>query len=247
MIDKLDNSRLNELAEFIVRDYLGKQNIPLSSIVCVDIEGLAKDYFGCDVLFENIAETDLGKVAFSANGITPLTVRRNGRKEKVIFSPNDIVLDRYYQRTENYASRRFAIGHELGHKILARVAPEHGRGNYQTIFDCERVYTMDELRSQMNIIEVQANQMSAALQLPIFLLKNTLRRVVKAEKFPVYGGFQMLPMDSVAFKRMADDLGVSPLTLEIRLKKCNLIDYRPMEEFATKVHLRGGGGLVCND
>ena len=244
MIDKLDGDRLNELAEFIVQDYLAKQNIPPSSVVCVDIEGLAKDYFGYDILFENIKENDLGKIAFSANGVRPITVSRNGRKERIVFPADKIILDRYYQRTENYASRRFAIGHELGHKILSKVAPEHSRGNYQTIFDSERQYTAEELHSQMNLVEVQANQMSAALQLPMFLLRSTLNRVINRRKFPVYGDFQMLPEDSMLLKRMADDLGVSTKTLIIRLRNCNLIEYRPIEEFMKRIDLRGDGSNV---
>jgi len=246
MIEKLDNSRLNELAEYIVLDYLKTQNIPPESVVCIDIEGLAKDYFGYNIVIESFAENDLSKLAFSANGVRPLTVRRSGKKEKVVFPADTIVLDRYYQRAENYTARRFSIGHELGHKILSRVAPGHNSGNYQTIFDSERTYTIDELREQMSLSEAQANLMSAALNLPMFLQRNTLQRIVKADRFPVYGDYQMLPQDSLLLKQMADDMGVSSKTLLIRFRTCNLIEYRSIEEYARRINLRGGDSIVCS-
>ena len=142
-----------------------------------------------------------------------------------------------YRRAENSTARRFSIGHELGHKILAKVAPEHNQGNYQTIFDKERIYTFDELKMMMSMSESQANQMSAALQLPIFLLKNTLTRVIGAAKFPVYGDFQMLPADALNLKRMADDTGVAMKTLMIRLRDCKMIDYRSMEDYVRQLQL----------
>lgn len=247
MVEALEKNRLNELAEYIVLDYLKKQKIRPESVVCVDIEGLAKDYFGYDILFENIAEDDLGKTAFSANGITPLTVVRGGRKEKAVFGADKIILDRYYQKHANSTARRFTIGHELGHKILAKVAPEHGRGHYQTIFDSERKYTMDELKSQLSIIEVQANQMAAALLMPVFLMRETVHRVMKAESFPVYGDYQMLPEDSMKLKKMADDLGISTKSLIIRMRDIGMLRFRDMEEYVRQIGLRGGDKNVCLD
>lgn len=232
MVEKLDICRMNELSEYIVLDYLKQQRISPKNIICVDIEGLARDYFGLEVLFESIVEEDMGKAAFSANGERPLMVFRDGKPEKVIFTDKQIILDKYYKRSENYAARRFVLGHEVGHKILSQVAPEHAKGNYHVIFDSERIYYMDEIREMFHISETQANQMSAALLLPVFLLKATLKRVMNAAKFTVYGDYQMLPKDSHLHKQMADDLGVTTKTLFIRLKNCNLIEYRDIGEYA---------------
>lgn len=232
MVERLDINRINELSDYIVLDYLKQQRISPKDIICVDIEGLARDYFGLEVLFESIAEEDMGKTAFSANGEKPLTVFRDGKPTRVVFSDKQIVLDKYYKRSENYAARRFVLGHEVGHKILSQVAPEHAKGNYHVIFDSERVYYMDEIREMFHISETQANQMSAALLMPVFLVKATLKRVMNASKFPVYGDYQMLPKDSCLLKQMADDLGVTTKTLFIRLKNCNLIDSKDIREYA---------------
>lgn len=247
MVEKIDMNRMNELAEFIVLDYLKKQGIDSDTIICVDIEGIARDYFGLDVLFENIAEDDLGKTGFCANGQKPLTVIRNGKKQQVVFPDNTVVLDRFYQKKENYASRRFVLGHEVGHKILGRVAPEHSRGNYNTIFDKERVYFFDDLLNMYHIGESQANQMSAALLMPVFLLKRTLRRVMRSERFPVYGDYQMLPQDSQKLKQMADDLGVSTSSLFIRLRNCKLIAQKDIQEYADLILKQGGNAVVCDN
>ncbi len=247
MVEKIDLNRMNELSEFIVLDYLKKQGVAPGDIICVDIEGIARDYFSLDVLFENIAEDDLGKTGFCSNGERPLTVIRGGKKRQVVFPDNTIVLDRYYQRQENYASRRFVLGHEVGHKILGRVAPEHNRGNYNTIFDKEREYFFEDLLEIYHIGESQANQMSAALLMPMFLLKATLRRVMKAEKFSVYGDYQMLPSDSQKLKQMADDLGVSTNTLFIRLRNCKLIAQKDIREYAELILKQGGNPIVCGN
>ena len=245
MVEKLEDNRLNELSETIILDYLKFKNLKPESVVCIDIEGLAKEYFGFEIRYESICEDDLGKVAFSANGIKPLKVHRNGKVQSVVFPADTIVMDRYFKRAEHYSSRRFNIGHEIGHKILSKVAPGHSQGNYMTIFDKEREYSFDELKEIMKISETQANQMSAALQMPMFLLRNTIRRICKAELFPVYGDYQMLPDDSANLKRMADDLGVAPTTLLIRLRVCKLIEHHDIDEYFELINLRGSGENVC--
>lgn len=239
MVEKIDTNRMNELSEYIVLDYLNKQGVSPDDIICVDIEGMARDYFGLNVLFETIAEDDPGKTAFCSNGVTALTVIRKGKKQRIVFPNNTVVLDRYYLRQDNYATRRFVLGHEISHKILGRVAPEHNNGNYNSIFDSERIYDFDELREIYHICETQANQMSAALLMPVFLLRKTLRRVMKANRFPVYGDYQMLPHDSQRLKQMADDLGVSTNTLFIRLRNCKMIYQKDIREYAKLILTEG--------
>lgn len=247
MIDKLEPNRLNELSEYIVLDYLRQQHIRKDDVVCVDMDGLASDYFGLTVVYENIAEEDKSKTAFAPNGFSPLQVSRNGQIVSVVFPASCIVLDRYYRRAENSTARRFTLGHELGHKLLAKVAPEHNRGNYQTIFDKERKYTLDELKNMLSMEETQANQVSAAFLMPMFLLKTTLKRVMGSTRFPVYGNFQMLPADSLRLKRMADDLGVAAKTLAIRLRDCKMIEYRSMEDYIRQLRLGGDCGGICGN
>lgn len=239
MIEKIDDNRINELTEAIVLGYLKMNNQNPRKILCVDLDGIAKEYFGFDVLYESIAEDDPDIVAFSANGIKPLRIKRNGSIEDVVFSEKTIVLDTYFKQPQNSIQRRLTLSHELGHKIYEKIAPGHDVGNYKKIFDAERDYTIEELKEQLKVTESQATQVGCALQMPYFLLHNTLRRVMRKDRFTVYGDHQILPDDSPKFKRMADDMGVSCNMLFIQLRKHRLIDYNPIEKYMKLVGLEG--------
>lgn len=244
MIERIDDIRINELTEAIVIDYLKTKAQTPDSIVCVDIDGLATEYFGFDVVYDNFAEKNPNRVAFCANGVKPLKVFRDKKPTDIIFPDNTIVLDNFLLKVENSTSRRFNIGHELGHKILSKVTSDHNAGRYNTVFDKEMTYTLEEIRMQYNICELEANKVSAALLIPEFLLDSTLMRVMGKDSFPLYGEHQMLPDDSYKLKVMAEDLGVSPVTLQIRLKNCKRIDYKDMSEYLKITRLKGGAGIV---
>ena len=240
MQEKIEEQRINELTESIVLKYLKKKKQSPESVLCVDIEGLASEYFKQKIVYEIFAEDDPGKDAFSANGIRPLKVRRNRKTEEIVFPKGTIVLDKHYQNQFNITSRRYIIAHELGHRIYEKIAPGHDTGNYHTIFDSERKYTIEELREQMTIPEGQATRVGCGLLMPHFLVENTLWRITGDERFPVYGDQQMLPDDSAKFKKMADDLGVTFNMLIIRLRRLKMLDYRSMEDYLSIVGLEGG-------
>lgn len=240
MQERIDEERINELTEKLVLKYLAKKKQSPDSILCVDIEGMASDYFKQKIVYENFAEDDPGKDAFSANGIKPIKISKNDEIKEVVFPKNTIVLDRYYQNQFNIIPRRFNIAHELGHRIYEKIAPGHNAGNYHTIFDSERQYTIQELREQMNIPEGQATRVGCGLLMPLFLIVNTLHRIIGKDKFPVFGDHQMLPADSAKFKQMADDLGVTPNMLMIRLRRLKLLEYHSIEEYIGIVGLEEG-------
>ncbi len=239
MIEKIDDRRINELTEAIVLEYLKRTKQNPKKMICVDLDGIAKDYFGFDIRYETIAEDDPDIVAFSANGIKSLRVKINNEIADIVFHKNTIVLDNYYKQPHNSIQRRLTLSHELGHKIYERIAPGHDQGNYKKIFDSERNYSFDQLKEQLKVTEVQATQVSCALLMPHFLLYNTLMRVTKKKAFTVYGDHQMLPEASLKLKQMADDIGVSVNMLFIQFKKHNLIDFRAIEEYIELVGLEG--------
>ncbi len=240
MVEKIQNDRINELTEAIVLSYLSSIGQDPKTVVCIDLDGIAKDFFGFDIRYETIAEEDTSKVAFSANGVDTLRVMRNGKAVDILFPDTTIVLDSYLKRSENSIQRRLLLSHELGHKIYAKIASGHDRGNYYRMFDSERDYNFEELRQQMNIVEAEATQAGCGLQMPGFLLQNTLKRVTKRKMFSVYGCHQMLPEDSLKFKKMAEDMGVSPNMLFIQMKKNKLISFKPIEDYLKLTGLEGG-------
>lgn len=131
MIEKIDDRRINELTEAIVLEYLKRTKQNPKKMICVDLDGIAKDYFGFDIRYETIAEDDPDIVAFSANGIKPLRVKINNEIADIVFHKNTIVLDNYYKQPHNSIQRRLTLSHELGHKIYERIAPGHDQGNYK--------------------------------------------------------------------------------------------------------------------
>jgi len=239
MVEKIQYDRINELTEEIVLSYLRTTGQDPKTVACIDIDGIAKDFYGFDVRYEAIVEEDTRKVAFSANGVDRLRIMRNGKPENVLFPDTVIVLDSYLKRPENSIQRRLLLSHELGHKIYAKISPGHDQGNYYRIFDSTRDYDLVELQPQMNIVEAEATQAGCGLQMPSFLLKNTLKRVMKRSKFTVYGHHQMLPNDSLKFKKMAEDMGVSPNMLYIQLKKNKLLIFKPIEDYLKLTGLEG--------
>ena len=239
MQERIEEERMSELTEGIILNYLVRKKLSKDSIVCVDIEGLAREYFKQTIIFENIAEDDPGKDGFSGNGIKPIKLRRNGRIEEVVIPKDTIVLDRYLLNHVYSNRRRLVIAHELGHRIYDKIAPGHDAGNYHTIFDCERLYSYDELHDQMSVPENQATSVGCDLLMPPFLVRNTVRRVTGNETVPVYGLNQILPDDSINIKKIADDLGVTYNMLMIRLRQLKLFDYHSFREYFAIVGLEG--------
>jgi len=239
MIERIEPERVHELTESIVIDYLKSKNQGPQDIICVDIEGLVKEKYGYRIIYETIAEDDTGKVAFSANGQRPLKVRRQGQYEDVVFNDRTIVLDKYFRQPQNSTGKRFALAHELGHKIYASVSSGHNAGCYRTLFDKEKEYTIDDFKDQFDIRETEANHFGCGLLMPRFLLVNTIRRIFGRNKIRIYGEHQLLPDDVMKFKSMTDDLGVSWNMLYFQLKEEKLIDFRSMDEFLRLTNLKG--------
>ena len=59
MQEKIEEQRVNELTESIVLKYLKKKKQSPDSMICVDIEGLASEYFKQRVIYEVFAEDDI--------------------------------------------------------------------------------------------------------------------------------------------------------------------------------------------
>ena len=73
----VSTSEVNELCEALVLDYV-KGN---SKSFCVDIEGFITEYLKLNIVYAPFAEDDLTKEGFLSDGIQPVRIYRNGRKE----------------------------------------------------------------------------------------------------------------------------------------------------------------------
>ena len=78
----LSRKEADELGDALVQQYMGKnKDFPLF----VDIDGFTTDFLRCQVLYETFAEDDMDKIGFSSDGITSLSVHREGKQRKWFF------------------------------------------------------------------------------------------------------------------------------------------------------------------
>ena len=195
---------LEELGETIVREYLRKTK--RYNALCVDIEGLVTDYLGLTVVYENIAEDDPNKIAFLSNGKRPLWVSRNEERIQVVFPKGTVVMDKVLLHENESSRRRFTLGHEGAHSVIAKQNPMQDVGCFHNEFDPERVYTL-----------------SSVFLMPRFILQKVMKKYKCENGLPVYGWNVFAPEDKLKLRKMADCMGVSFQALVIRLKTLGLL------------------------
>lgn len=196
----------------------------------VDIDAIA-EYLGLTVLYEQFAEDDMDKIGFASDGKNTLTIIRDGRKQRMVFLKNTVVLDRFLLNSEENSRRRFTLAHEISHLLLNHADPTHTAPCFNRIYDTERTYSMDELRERMNLGECQANAMAAMILMPEDLLAASVYRHFRRKKIPVYGDCVFLPKMKPALQKMSEELSVSYTAMLIQLRKYELLEDRDMSEY----------------
>ncbi len=231
---------LEELGETIVRAYVGKTRRYNS--LCVDIEGLVTDYLGLTVVYETIAEDDPNKIAFLSNGKRPLWVMRDGKKVQVVFPKNTAVLDKVLLNENESSRRRFTLGHEGAHSIIAKQNPMQDVACFHNEFDPERQYTLEEQRELLSFSEAQADRLSSVFLMPRFILQKVMKKYGCEQGLPIYGWNVFAPEDKIKLRKMADCMGVSYQALVIRLKTLGWLTPHDLTEYLEK-DLQLGGAL----
>ena len=77
----VSTNEVNELCEALVLDYVKGS----SKSFCVDIEGFITEYLKLNIVYVPFAEDDLTKEGFLSDGIQPVRIYMNGRKEDHVF------------------------------------------------------------------------------------------------------------------------------------------------------------------
>lgn len=235
----VSNAEINELGEALVKQYYKKKGQPIPD--CVDIEGFLIEFLGLSVVYEDIKEDDPDYVAFCSNGTDTLKVRdKNGGIIEKVFPKNTIVLDRMFLRVDASGSRRFALGHECGHFLMNRHCPMAESSYFMSVFDRERNYSFDELKARCQLVESQADRMSAALLMPRCVLDRVLQRFHDGKPFPLYGSSILCTEDKITIQNMADVIGVSFQALFYRLRGFKLFELHDLSEYIEK-NLNLGG------
>lgn len=226
----VSTSEVNELCEALVLDYV-KGN---SKSFCVDIEGFITEYLKLNIVYAPFAEDDLTKEGFLSDGIHPVRIYMNGRKEDHVFPKYTIVLDQYLLHEAESGRRRFTLAHEAGHYLLCRHNPEQTVPSYRRTFDAEREYTKREIEEMFSLNEFWADKMAACLLMPEFIVKKAVNKYYKNKKVAVYGNSIFAPKDKIRLRKMADEIGVSFSALIIRLKHLNYVEYHETSEYIDK-------------
>ena len=220
---------LETLGNLMVREYLKKSRKYKAQ--CFDIEAFITDYLKVRIEFESFAEEDAGKTGFMANGHDCLMVVRNGKKERVVFPENTIVIEKFFLRDDMSAKRRFTQAHEAAHVILARHIPGQTAAAFHSEFDSGQEYQPDDLKRIFSLEETQADRLGAVLLMPLYHVEKALKKYNDGNRIIRYEGGIFSQESKFRMQKMADALGASYSALVVRLSGLGLFEERPIQEY----------------
>lgn len=231
----LHTSEIIQIADGIVKQYYGKRT-PHK----VDVDAIAVKVLKQNILYESFAEANPDKIAFTADGKTPLCVWKGGKVERTLFPANTIVLDRFLMAPKRETRRRFILAHELSHIILSRTDPQHRAAGFHTEQCSVGDYSLTQLRECLAFSEVQANAMAGSILLTSDALKQVVKKAFGSDRITSYGKRLFLPKDVEKLHKIAAAKGVSYTTLCIQLEACNLLNVGSVEEYLQKTGVTDG-------
>lgn len=232
----ISNKEIAEIATSLVKLSGGQATLKF-----IDIDAITK-YLGITVIYERIAEDDSDKIGFISNGSPLLTVARNGKKVKITFPSETIVLDKFLLRPEEENRRRFTLAHEISHLLINRADPMYSAACFNRVYDSERSYDYQELQERMTLGECQANTMAAMILMPLEVMTSSVYKHFRRKRIPIYGENVFLPEHKPLLQKMAQELGVSYTAMTIQLRKYGLLEVKDMSEYFAKT---GGGNFEC--
>lgn len=93
-----------------------------------------------------------------------MKIKRAGKIVSFLFPLGTIVADSRLRRDSESGKFRFTIAHEVAHHIMDKHNPSP---QFQRTFDAERSYSLEEMRRQFNLVEMQADKLAASLLMPL--------------------------------------------------------------------------------
>ena len=224
----VSNKEIEEVGESLMLKYLLGKKPPLR---CIDIEGFITDFLHLPIVYTTIAEEDRDKIGFISDGIYPLQVIKERRREKVIYPKGTIVIDRFLLQPDKSAQRRFTLAHEAAHVIFERMSPTAAGLCFNRLYDREKEYSIRELREHLGICESQTDRLASVLLMPRFLVVQAMKEERQGIQVPVYGSAVLRSGDKLSIQNMADRMGVSFTALLIRLRELRFVEYRSISEY----------------
>lgn len=222
---------LDELGEAFIQQYFSKH--PSKAKGYVDIDNFISDYLGLTIQYLPFAENDMGKLAFLADGRTPLLVYQYDNVVPCILPKNTIAISTTIIDEKERNRCRFAKAHEASHFILSRVNKRDYCAQFYNDFSGADSYGSEELFNILNADEWQANALGSAILMPKFLIQRALAKYNNSRPIKYYGSATLTTQDKAKIKAMANELRVSLIALTIRLKDLQLLEYHDMGEYIT--------------
>ena len=223
------------LCEGIVISFMKKMDY--KDIRSVDIRTLVTKYLGLPLEHEHFAEDDKRKIGFFSDGVKPLRVQRNGHVEEVVFPAGTVVVEKMLTAPAESGRYRFTLAHEAGHKIITDHLPVQLQAAFHSDFDTTLPYTPELLREAFEINETFANRAAACLLMPRFLVEKAFKKYNGGKPIAAYGDAAVITKeDKITIRKIADEMGVSYLSLYYRLKELKLFEYHPIEEIADRYY-----------
>ena len=232
MNNYLSRAELDEISEGLIKVY-AEMN-PKKIIQNIDIEHFITQFLMLNIEYASFAESDSGRIGFTADGETPLLVYYDGKIRPVVFPKNTIVLDKFLLSEKEYGRRRFTMSHEASHFILGKMKLKQDTARFHTEFDNEREYTKDELVQMFHFAEWQADTMGASLLMPKFIVEKSLGKFTDFKSIKIYGDNTFTAKDKSIIRYMAKYLGVSYKALMIRLTHLDMFEKHDISEYISQ-------------
>ncbi len=90
-----------------------------------------------------------------------MTIIHDGQKTAVVFPKNTVIVDKFLLSEKESSRRRFTLGHEGAHSVIAKQNPMQDIVCFHNEFDPERHYSFDEQREPLSFSESQADRLSS--------------------------------------------------------------------------------------
>lgn len=237
MYTYMSKDELEVTGNGIVEDYFRK--FPNKSTLKIDIEHFIIQYLNLNINYEPFADSD--KLGFLSDGETTVEIWHDGRIVPALFPMNTIVIDRYLLNPKELNRRRFTLAHEAAHFIISRMKGyEPERAYFHSEFDCEKVYTIEELKRELSFTERNADRMGAILLMSKPSVNKALSFCKVTMPIKIYSNEVCSAKDKEIIKNIALTMGVSQTAMRIRLDELDLLEHHEISEYITnELHIGG--------
>lgn len=229
----LSSESIDNFGEGLVKSFMSNQQ---QKGFAVDIEGFVTQYLKLPIEYHSFAESDMSKLAFISDGITPLKISENGKVRSMTFPKGTIIIENCLREKSEIGRRRFSISHEAAHFLFDRSIAV---ASYHREFDSQQSYTLEDFKKIFNINESLVDRLAAAILMPEFMVREYFQSKNR-DSIAIYDDNFIRPEDNIFLQCMALDMGVSLTALKIRIRQLGLYINKPIGEYLYELGLERG-------